>query len=112
MTLWSTVVLTDAGEIISKEFKNIERWLLHIQSLPVILKSLKKIKLERGIPAIVAISTVSWFPMNSYSGAEKSSNSQTTNKVSFEIQYSLATIKKLPKSTRKSSLISLMLVKH
>lgn len=77
VTLWSTVVPTDIGVIISKEFKNIETWLLYIQNLPIILKSLKKMKLERGIPAIIAINSASWFPMNSYSGAAKLSNSQS-----------------------------------
>lgn len=77
VTLWSTVAITDT-EVISKEFANIDKWLKHIQGLPTIQKSLKKVKLERGIPAIVAMSASSWFPLNSYTGPGKSSGASVS----------------------------------
>lgn len=84
VTLWSTVVVTEIGEVISKEFANVDKWLKHIQSLPAIQKSLKKIKLERGVQAIISINAASWFPLNSYTGAGKSQSVPTTGDVSTE----------------------------
>ncbi|XP_014220044.1 methionine--tRNA ligase, cytoplasmic [Copidosoma floridanum] len=76
VTLWSTLVTTEIGEIISKEFSNLSKWLKSIESLPEITKSLEKVQLERGIQAIVAISAAAWYPLNLYTGAEKLSNAQ------------------------------------
>ncbi|XP_011500338.1 PREDICTED: methionine--tRNA ligase, cytoplasmic [Ceratosolen solmsi marchali] len=72
VTLWSTVVVTDMGEVIRKEFPNVDRWLKHIESLPIIKKCLEKMNLERGIQAIMSMNAASWFPLNSYTGVANS----------------------------------------
>ncbi|KAL7301642.1 hypothetical protein TKK_0005649 [Trichogramma kaykai] len=71
VTLWSTLIPTKIGEVIPQEFPNVNKWLLLIENLPIIQQSLKKVTLERGLPAIVAVNAVSWYPINSYSGSEK-----------------------------------------
>ncbi|KAJ8672750.1 hypothetical protein QAD02_004010 [Eretmocerus hayati] len=82
VTLWSTIVVTEIGEVISKEFPNIDRWFKHIENLPLIQKSLKKLELKRGIQAIVSLSETSWFPLNSYTGVGKAHSVSITDNVS------------------------------
>jgi hypothetical protein len=44
-------------------------------------------KLKRGIEAIVSMNAASWFPLNSYTGAEKSCIVPAAKSVSCDIMY-------------------------
>ncbi|KAG7204594.1 hypothetical protein KM043_005013 [Ampulex compressa] len=65
VSIWSTLLLTEIGKEICKEYQDISDWLENIETLPVIQDSLKLYKFERGLKAISSIQSASWFPSNS-----------------------------------------------
>ncbi|XP_076618591.1 methionyl-tRNA synthetase 1 [Colletes latitarsis] len=62
VTIWSTVLITEVGQELCKEYLAIKNWLSNIELLPVIQDSLKEYKFERGIKAILSIQAACWFP--------------------------------------------------
>ncbi|CAK9805078.1 Methionine--tRNA ligase, cytoplasmic [Anthophora plagiata] len=64
ITIWSTILVTDIGNELCKEYASIKDWLSNIELLPIIQDSLKEYKFERGLKAILSIQAVSWFPAN------------------------------------------------
>ncbi|XP_076178929.1 methionyl-tRNA synthetase 1 [Ptiloglossa arizonensis] len=64
VTIWSTVLITEVGQELSKDYSSIKTWLSDIELLPVIQDSIKEYKFERGIKAILSIQSASWFPVN------------------------------------------------
>lgn len=64
VTIWSTVLVTEIGAEMCKEYPCVNKWLTKIELLPVIQESLKEFKLERGLKAILSIQAGSWFPVN------------------------------------------------
>ncbi|XP_029666465.1 methionine--tRNA ligase, cytoplasmic [Formica exsecta] len=80
VSLWSTILLADIKDDISKDLVNVSNWLVNIEKLPVIQESIKEFPLERGAKAIASIEAASWFPVNIIS-----SNSQFRESVSSDI---------------------------
>lgn len=70
-SVWSTIILTPVGKEITKDFPNVDRWIVDIEQLPIVKKSIDEFKIERGIKAISSIQAVTWFPLNSYTGGRK-----------------------------------------
>ncbi|OAD60119.1 Methionine--tRNA ligase, cytoplasmic [Eufriesea mexicana] len=64
VTLWSTILVTEIGNELCKEYLSIKDWLSNIEILPVIQDAIKEYKFERGLKAIFSIQAVSWFPIN------------------------------------------------
>ncbi|XP_053976451.1 methionine--tRNA ligase, cytoplasmic [Hylaeus volcanicus] len=64
VTIWSTVLVTEVGQELCKEYSSIKKWLSYIELLPVIQDCLKEYKFERGIKAILSIQAAFWFPVN------------------------------------------------
>ncbi|CAL7944853.1 unnamed protein product [Xylocopa violacea] len=64
VTVWSTVLVTEIGNELCKEYLSIKEWLSSIELLPLIQDSIKEYKFERGLKAILSIQAVSWFPVN------------------------------------------------
>lgn len=65
VSIWSTIMVTDIGNEILKEYVYLKDWLKNIELLPIIQDSLKMFSLERGLKAITSIQAGSWFPVNS-----------------------------------------------
>ncbi|KAM0727801.1 Methionine--tRNA ligase, cytoplasmic [Formica fusca] len=80
VSLWSTILLADIKDDISKDLVNVSNWLVNIEKQPVIQESIKEFPLERGAKAIASIEAASWFPVNIIS-----SNSQLRESVSSDI---------------------------
>ncbi|CAL1678010.1 unnamed protein product [Lasius platythorax] len=80
VSLWSTILLADMKDNISKDLPNVSNWLVNIEKQPVIQESIKEFNLERGTKAIASIEAASWFPVNT-----TSSNSQRCESVSSDI---------------------------
>ncbi|XP_019884194.1 methionine--tRNA ligase, cytoplasmic isoform X1 [Camponotus floridanus] len=80
VSLWSTILLPDIRNDISKDLSNVNNWLINIEKQPVIQESIKEFNLERGARAIASIEAVSWFPVNA-----TSNNSQLCKPVSSDI---------------------------
>lgn len=64
VTLWSTVLVTEIGNELCREYQHINNWISNIESHPIIQDSIKEYKFERGLKAISSIQAVSWFPIN------------------------------------------------
>ncbi|XP_076249533.1 methionyl-tRNA synthetase 1 [Calliopsis andreniformis] len=64
VTIWSTVLVTEIGKELCKEYPCLSNWLSDIELLPIIQDSLKEYKFERGAKAVLSIQAVSWFPVN------------------------------------------------
>ncbi|XP_076302634.1 methionyl-tRNA synthetase 1 [Lasioglossum baleicum] len=64
VTLWSTILVTEIGNELCKEYLSIKDWLSNIEILPVIQDAIKEYKFERGLKAIFSIQAASWFPVN------------------------------------------------
>ncbi|XP_050446972.1 methionine--tRNA ligase, cytoplasmic [Cataglyphis hispanica] len=80
VSLWSTILLTDIKDDISKDLTNVSNWLVNIEKQLVIQESIKEFPLERGAKAIASIEAASWFPVNI-----ASSSSQLRESVSSDI---------------------------
>ncbi|KMQ99403.1 methionyl-trna cytoplasmic [Lasius niger] len=80
VSLWSTILLADMKDNISKDLPNVSNWLVNIEKQPVIQESIKEFNLERGTKAIASIEAASWFPVNT-----TSSSSQRCESVSSDI---------------------------
>ena len=63
VTVWSTVLVTEIGKELCKEYLFLKDWLANIELLPIIQDSIKEYKFERGLRAIVSIQAASWFPV-------------------------------------------------
>ncbi|XP_033314964.1 methionyl-tRNA synthetase 1 isoform X1 [Bombus vancouverensis nearcticus] len=72
VTLWSTVMVTEIGNELNKEYLSIKNWISSIELLPVIQDSIEEYKFERGSKAIFSIQAVSWFPVNTSSNPKPS----------------------------------------
>ncbi|KAH0955052.1 hypothetical protein HN011_005185 [Eciton burchellii] len=64
VSLWSTILLEDVKENVSKDLPNLYNWLAQIEKHSIIQESIKEFKLERGAKAIASIEATSWFPAN------------------------------------------------
>lgn len=64
VTLWSTIMVTEIGNELNKEYLSIKNWLSNIELLTVIQDSIKEYSFERGLKAILSIQAASWFPVN------------------------------------------------
>ncbi|XP_070163017.1 methionine--tRNA ligase, cytoplasmic [Polyergus mexicanus] len=80
VSLWSTILLADIKDDISKDLVNVSNWLVNIEKLPIIQESIKEFSLERGAKAIASIEAASWFPVNIIS-----SNLQLCESISSDI---------------------------
>lgn len=80
VSLWSTILLADVKNDISKDLPNVSNWLINIEKQPVIQESIKEFILERGTKAITSIQAASWFAVNA-----TSNSSQLRESVSSDI---------------------------
>lgn len=79
-TLYCTIFSTQVQSELSKAFPCVDRWLKDLESLPNIKESLTKFPVDRGLKSISSLHSVSWFPMNSYTGGRVSkSSAQVSN---------------------------------
>ncbi|KOC69527.1 Methionine--tRNA ligase, cytoplasmic [Habropoda laboriosa] len=78
VTIWSTILVTDIGNELCKEYVSIKNWLSNIELLPIIQNSLKEYKFQRGLKAILSVQAVSWFPANTAVISRSAPNSKPT----------------------------------
>ncbi|XP_043674180.1 methionine--tRNA ligase, cytoplasmic [Vespula pensylvanica] len=74
VSIWSTIIVTNIGNEILKEYIYLSDWLKNIELLPIIQDSLKVFSLERGLKAITSIQAGSWFPVNSTKSCKSTTN--------------------------------------
>ncbi|XP_067213985.1 methionine--tRNA ligase, cytoplasmic [Linepithema humile] len=64
VSLWSTILLADVKDDISKDLPNVYSWLVNMEKQTLIQESIKEFNFERGVKAIASIEAASWFPIN------------------------------------------------
>ncbi|XP_076293983.1 methionine--tRNA ligase, cytoplasmic-like [Lasioglossum baleicum] len=79
VTIWSTVLVTEIGQELSKEYPSVKSWLSNIELLPIIQNSLKEYKFERGVKAILNMQASSWFPGNIITQSSRPSKAIPSN---------------------------------